>query len=116
MYYIHCCLLYFVYLIFSYSIAVVPTVMQMLGEKGNPLRNNTVIGPLIDGDFLVSYCEARGGRPKPNVKWYVDGKALAGEFIHRFKILLYSIWIDALFFILRYVLSPCTVAYVLDKF
>lgn len=62
-------------------VAVVPSVMQILGENGEPLSNDTTIGPMRDGQLLVSYCEARGGRPKPNVRWYVDGKALAGEFI-----------------------------------
>lgn len=55
--------------------------MQILGENGETLSNDTTIGPMRDGQLLVSYCEARGGRPKPNVRWYVDGKALAGEFI-----------------------------------
>lgn len=63
-----------------YSIAVAPTTMQVLGENWQPLANETVIGPLSDGQLFVSYCEARGGRPKPNVKWFFDGKPLAGEF------------------------------------
>lgn len=53
--------------------------MQMLGENWQPLRNDTEMGPLAEGQLFVSYCEARAGRPKPNVKWYLHGKPLAGE-------------------------------------
>lgn len=63
--------------------------MQISGENWTVLPNDTVIGPLRDGQLLVSYCEAIKGRPRPNVKWYADGKALAGEFILLFQFLFY---------------------------
>lgn len=69
-----------------FFITVVPSTMQMLGENWQPLRNDTEMGPLSEGQLFVSYCEARAGRPKPNVKWYLHGKPLAGEFsLHFFS-------------------------------
>lgn len=54
--------------------------MQMQDETGQILRNDTVIGPLSEGQRFVAYCEARGGRPKPNVGFFLHGKRLPGEF------------------------------------
>lgn len=59
---------------------VAPSTMQMQDETGLTLRNGTVIGPLSEGQRFVSYCEARGGRPRPNVGWYLNGKRLPGKF------------------------------------
>lgn len=54
--------------------------MQMHDESGQILGNDTVIGPLSEGQRFVSYCEARMGRPRPNVGWFLHGKRLTGEF------------------------------------
>lgn len=62
----------------TYTVA--PSVMQMQDETGQILRNDTVIGPLSEGQRFVAYCEARGGRPKPNVGFFLHGKRLPGEF------------------------------------
>lgn len=82
--------------------------MGMLGENWKTIENNSMIGPLIDGQFLVSYCEARSGRPKPNVKWYVDGKALAGEFIVQNFILFHFNCFFLFVCVLLYLLSLYT--------
>lgn len=60
-------------------IAVAPSTMQMQNETGQTLQNGTVIGPLSEGQRFVSYCEARSGRPRPNVGWHLNGKRLAGN-------------------------------------
>lgn len=62
------------------TIAVAPSIMQMQDETGLTLQNGTVIGPLSEGQRFVSYCEARSGRPRPNVGWYLNGKRLPGTF------------------------------------
>lgn len=54
--------------------------MQMLDETGQTIRNDTMIGPLSEAQRFVIYCEARGGRPKPNVGWYLNGKRSPGAF------------------------------------
>lgn len=68
---------------FSFLLApenvVIPSTMQMLDENGQTLRNGTTVGPLSEGRRYVSYCEARSGRPKPNVGWYLNGKRLTGN-------------------------------------
>lgn len=61
--------------------------MQMQDETGQILQNGTVIGPLIEGQRFISYCEARGGRPRPNVGWYLHGKRLAGVFQNMFSLI-----------------------------
>lgn len=74
--------------------------MQMLAENWQPLRNETVIGPLSEGQVFVSYCEARGGRPKPNVKWFLNGKPSAGKLFPGFYVILY-IYLYRPFFLAR---------------
>lgn len=64
--------------------------MQMLDETGQTIRNDTMIGPLSEGQQFVSYCEARGGRPKPNVGWHLNGKRLPGAFQPFFVRCLFS--------------------------
>lgn len=63
-----------------FSPTVAPKIMQLLDEQGQPIRNGSEIGPLIEKQRFVSYCEARGARPKPKVGWYRYGKPLAGKF------------------------------------
>lgn len=60
---------------------VIPSTIQMLDENGQVLRNDTTVGPLNEGRRFVSYCEARRGRPKPNVGWYLNGKRLTGNWV-----------------------------------
>lgn len=71
-----------------YIYIVAPSTMQMQDETGQTLRNDTIIGPLSEGQRFVSYCEARGARPKPNVGWYLHGKRLPGEF---YKYILFEL-------------------------
>lgn len=65
---------------------VTPSTMQMLDEAGQVIRNSTTVGPLSEGHRFVSYCEARSGRPKPNVGWYLNGKRLTGNFLSTYFI------------------------------
>ncbi|XP_031616824.1 hemicentin-1 isoform X2 [Contarinia nasturtii] len=62
--------------IIKLNVLVEPSTMQMQDETGQILQNETVVGPLIENERFVSYCEARMGRPRPNVGWYLHGKRL----------------------------------------
>lgn len=53
--------------------------MQMHDENGQSIRNDSSVSLVESKSFLV-YCEARGGRPKPNVAWHLNGKRLTGAF------------------------------------
>lgn len=50
--------------------------MQMLDDSQQPMQNGTIVGPLNEGQRLISYCEARGGRPAPIVTWYLNDEKL----------------------------------------
>lgn len=54
--------------------------MQILDAAEQPMPNGTVMGPLSEGQRLISYCEARGGRPAPIVTWHSNGEKLHSKF------------------------------------
>lgn len=63
-----------------------PSIIQMLDENDMTIRNDTIIGPLSEGQRFVSYCEARSGRPRPIVGWYHNNKRLPRKYLSANKI------------------------------
>ncbi|XP_077525093.1 hemicentin-1-like isoform X4 [Amblyomma americanum] len=56
------------------NVIVPPTEVVITNRTGEPLRNRPIIGPFNEGSPLTLVCKALGGRPPPQVTWWLGGE------------------------------------------
>ncbi|XP_077562209.1 protein turtle homolog A-like isoform X2 [Haemaphysalis longicornis] len=56
------------------NVIVPPTEVLITNRTGEPLRNRPIIGPFNEGSSLTLVCKAIGGRPPPQVTWWLGGE------------------------------------------
>lgn len=53
--------------------------MRILDDTGRPIENTTTLEPVDEGTEAELICEAHGGRPIPDVKWYNGSEEMKGR-------------------------------------
>uniref|UniRef100_T1KG53 Ig-like domain-containing protein n=1 Tax=Tetranychus urticae TaxID=32264 RepID=T1KG53_TETUR len=56
------------------EVIIGPREVIIMDEFGQRLRD--LVGPYNEGAHLTLYCEAEGGSPQPELRWYKDGRLI----------------------------------------
>lgn len=59
---------------------MIPEAVRILDDTGRPIENRTTLEAVDEGTEAELICEANGGRPIPEVKWYNGSDEMKGKF------------------------------------
>ncbi|CAG9802706.1 unnamed protein product [Chironomus riparius] len=66
---------------FNLTVIILPENPIILDRWGR-IINRTTIGPMEEGDDVILSCRVVGGRPPPDVSWFLNGELIDDEFEH----------------------------------